>query len=156
MNDWAATRDIKAIENLIKELNDKLLDLAHANERARAANAILHDEHYKDNELANMKERMDEAIKARHNGFPLTAEERQKAYDWQIEHDTTVHDNPKMYHGASGGGYEWVFYPTGLGTTCDCICSACKRKAIAEAGIKWYDKCKEMGGVCEVIGWEAF
>lgn len=156
MTDWLTQHDLKSIEDIIQDLNNKLHALARANERARQANEILHDEHYKDNELANMKQRMEEAIKAKHNGFPLTAEERQKAYDWQQKHDTTVHNNPEMYHGASGGGFEWVFYPTGLGTTCDCICSACKRKAISEAGAGWYSKCQEMGGVCEVIGWEAF
>ena len=63
-----------------------------------------------------------------------------------------VHANPEGYHGASGGGFSYTFYPTGLGTTCN----QCKAKAIREAGKKWYDRCKELGGVCEVVGWEAF
>ena len=39
---------------------------------------------------------------------------------------------------------------------CDCFCNQCKATAIREAGEKWYDRCKELGGVYEVIGWEAF
>lgn len=155
-NNWLTQHDLKSIEDLISALDTKLHDLARANERARQANELLHDEHYKDQEMANMQARMHEAIAARHHGFPLTKDERTKAYKWQQEHDATVHNNPDGYHGASGGGYEWVFHPTGLGTTCDCICTSCKSTAIAAAGTKWYTKCQEMGGVCEVVGWEAF
>ena len=65
------------------------------------------------------------------------------------QHDTVVHNNPDQYHGASGGGFEFVFYPTGLGTAGDCICASCKRSCIRKFGTMWYEECIAMGGIFE-------
>lgn len=150
------SRDVKAIETKIEDLKLTLLSLENNNNRLQKRFNEIYDEKWKDNELMEMKLKMERAIRERSYGFPLTEEERNRSYDWQRKHDSEVHSNPEGYHGASGGGFSYTFYPTGLGTTCDCFCNQCKAKAIREAGAKWYDRCKELGGVCEVVGWEAF
>ena len=150
------SRDINAIEAKIEDLRKTLLSLENDNNRLQKRFNEIYDEKWKDNELLEMKQKMERAIRERSYGFPLTEEERNFSYDWQRKHDSEVHSNPEGYHGASGGGFSYTFYPTGLGTTCNCFCNQCKAKAIREAGAKWYDRCKELGGVCEVVGWEAF
>lgn len=157
MTDWVTQSAEKEVRDLIDQLHLKLTTIIHTNARARAHNQELIDEHYKDKQMAQMKADMEKAQNESRNGFPLTEKERHKAFEWQRQHDTNVHNNPKGYHGVSGGGFEWVFYPTGLGTTCDCICSSCKNKAIKEYGANYWEHLKEMGGVCAVIDWsEAF
>ena len=59
-------------------------------------------------------------------------------HNWLTNHDKATHDNPEHYHGAAGGGYEYVFYPTNIGTFGECICTACKYKAISEHGKDWH------------------
>lgn len=155
--DFFHTQDIKTIEGKIEDLKITLLQLEDINNRLRKRFNEIYDEKWRDNELQEMKQNMEKAIKERNYGFPLTEEECDKTYKWQRQHDTEVHFNPEGYHGASGGGFTYSFYPTGLGTTCNCFCNSCKQRAIKEAGEKWYDRCKELGGVFEVIGWnEAF
>ena len=150
------SRDVKTIENKIEDLRQTLLSLENNNNRLQKRFNEIYEEKWKDNELMEMKLKMERAIRERNYGFPLTEEERNRSYDWQRKHDAEVHSNPEGYHGAAGGGFSYTFYPSGLGTTCDCFCNQCKAKAIREAGEKWYNRCKELGGVCEVVGWEAF
>ena len=157
MADWLSTHEEQEINDLIDKLKSKMIGIVHTNARARAHNQELLDEHYKDVKMAEMKAAMEQAQHELHNGFGLTDAHINKASAWQRKHDTEVHNNPKGYHGASGGGFEWVFYPTGLGTTCDCICSSCKNKAIKEHGSEYWQHLKDVGGVCAVIDWtEAF
>ena len=140
------SRDVKTIETKIEDLKQMLLSLENNNNRLQKRFNEIYEEKWKDNELMEMKQKMERAIRERSYGFPLTEEERNRSYDWQRKHDSEVHANPEGYHGASGGGFSYTFYPTGLGTTCDCFCNQCKARAIREAGAKWYDRCKELGG----------
>ena len=151
--DWRQYCENKDFEKIDKNIQ-RLQQLLH--EMRREVTAIqkmydaLNDEKWKDTELALMKFEKTLAIKERNLGFPLTEEERNRATEWQKTHDTEVHNNPAQYHGVSGGGFIWVFYPTGLGTACDCICEACQRKAIKEAGKDWHKHCQELCGIFEV------
>ena len=156
INDYFHKKEIESIDEAINKLKKALISLEDRNMRLQKSLETIKNEKWRDNELQDMKQKMEQAILESNYGFPLTKRERDMAYDWQRKHDTEVHFNPKGYHGASGGGFSYTFYPTGLGTTCNCFCNQCKAKAIREAGEKWYDRCKELGGVYEVVGWEAF
>lgn len=156
IKDYFHKKEIESIDGAIDKLKKALISLEDRNMRLQKSLEAIKSEKWRDNELQDMKQKMEKAIQESSYGFPLTKLARDNAYNWQRKHDAEVHFNPEGYHGASGGGFSYTFYPTGLGTTCDCFCNQCKAKAIREAGEKWYDRCKELGGVYEVIGWEAF
>lgn len=112
----------------------------------------LEDEHYKDKRLQEMKEQLESARADARRGFPISAKEEQAISAWKTEHDTNEHGNPNQYHGASGGGYSYEFYPTGIGTFSRCICSSCSNRAFreAEGDIKKYENLlKQYKGVFE-------
>lgn len=112
----------------------------------------LEDEHYKDKHLQELKEKLETARADIRRGFSISAKESEAIAAWKEEHDTNEHGNPNQYHGASGGGYSYEFYPTGIGTFSRCICSSCSNRAFreAEGDIKKYENLlKQYKGVFE-------
>lgn len=114
------------------------------------------DEKYASEEMQKMKNQLEEARADLHRGFSITEGENDLIYNWKREHETTRHMNPKGYHGVSGGGYVYKFYPTAIGTSGVCQCTSCYRKAIVEAckegvyNVDIFNKCmKEWGGEIE-------
>lgn len=111
----------------------------------------LEDKHYQ----GKLKELIEELNKVRadaRRGFPISAKEDEAIAAWKAEHDTNEHNNPNQYHGASGGGYNYEFYPTGIGTFFRCVCSSCSNRAFreAEGDIKKYENLlKQYKGVFE-------
>ena len=77
-------------------------------------------------------------------GFPISARDDEAIAAWKREHEATAH--PGRGHGAIGGGYEYSFFPTTVGVIGDCYCCACRNQAIADAGVKWDERLKELGG----------
>lgn len=147
MTDFVAQIHEKEIDKLINELHWQLNSLVRMNADARQRNQELLDEHFKDETLAKLKAERDKAVKDSYRGFPITESELKAIHAWQKKHDTEVHNNPNQYHGASGGGYSFVFYPTGIGTAGECICSSCKHRALKEYGMDYYTHLREMGGI---------
>ena len=147
-------RDIKLLDERIDSLKQFILSLVHNNDRLQKQFNELFDEKWADKTLQDMKQKLEEAKNNMYRGFPITKEEQKEINNWQLTHDATVHNNYDHYHGCSGGGYEYSFYPTGLGTISSCICSSCKQKAIEEKGKNWFDYCKkELHGVFEFGDW---
>ena len=93
----------------------------------------LEDEHYKDKRLQEMKKQLEITRADARRGFSISAKESEAIAAWKEEHDTNEHGNPNQYHGASGGGYSYEFYPTGIGTFSRCVCSSCSNRAFREA-----------------------
>ena len=135
------------VNKKLDEIRDQFSRANKINEQLREENHNLRGEHFKDKELAEMSEILTRMRADYFRGFPISEEEEKKIHDFQKDHDTNFHSNPTQYHGVSGGGYEFNFYPTGLGTVSYCICSNCKSRAIKEAGADWWNKMKE---------WESF
>lgn len=146
MTDFVTQIQEKEINKLIDELHWQLNELVRINTDARQRNQKLLDEHFKDETIAQLKAERDTAVQDSHRGFPITESELKTVNAWQKKHDTEVHNNPTQYHGASGGGYSFVFYPTGIGTFGECICSSCMAKAVTN-GKDWYKHLKALGGV---------
>lgn len=130
----------KTIEDYL--LNIKELSKSKDNQiqKLKAENAQLKDKNYKDNELDSMKKQVESARADReamrrdmYRGFPITEEEKEAIYNWSKEHDKKEHKNPRGYHGAVGGSFDYVFTPTSIGTVGVCVCGICERRAYAAA-----------------------
>lgn len=84
----------------------------------------LTSEHYKDEELAKMKAELETARADLRRGFEISEREDKDIENWIENHENTVHGG-NHHHGVSGGGYKFVFYPTGLGTSGVVRCCIC-------------------------------
>jgi hypothetical protein len=123
-------KDINEALNIIKE---NLTRARKTEKELREQLKEAKDAAYASKEMSEMKAELERMRTELHLGFPMTAAENKAVALWQAKHDAEVHNNPNQYHGCSGGGYEFVFYPTAIGTAASCICSRCKYKAIKEA-----------------------
>lgn len=130
----------KTIEDYL--LNIKELSKSKDNQiqKLKAENAQLKDKNYKDNELDSMKKQVESAKidmeimkKDMYRGFPITAKEKEAIHNWSKNHDKKEHKNSRGYHGAIGGGFDYVFTPTSIGTVGVCVCGACQKRAYTEA-----------------------
>ena len=142
-------RDINLVENKIEDLKQVLLSMVHNNDRLQRKFNELYDEKWADTTLQNMKKELEQVKQNMYRGFPISEADNKKINNWILKHDEDVHHNPKHYHGVSGGGYEYSFHPTGLGTIGYCICGICKSRAIQEKGIRYLDYLKEHNGYIE-------
>lgn len=142
-------RDIKLVEGKIEDLKQYLLSMVHKNDRLQRQFNELWDEKWKDNKLQEMKQELEQTKQNMHRGFSIDEADNKKINQWILKHDEDIHHNPNHYHGLSDGGYEYSFYPTGLGTIGYCVCNICKSRAIQEKGIKYWDYLKEHNGYIE-------
>ena len=149
MENFILAYNEEEVNKKLDEIRDQFVRANKINEQLREENHNLRDEHYKDKELAKMSKILERMRADYFRGFPIYEEEEKKINEFQKEHDTNFHSNPTQYHGSAGGGYEYSFYPTGLGTISYCICGDCKRRAIKEAGTDWWSKMKEWGSFVE-------
>lgn len=78
-------------------------------------NKKLKDEQYKDNELLDMKAKLEEAKQDVYRGFPISKEEMESIKKWMKQHTIEKH-NGNEYAGAIGGNYSYNFIPTSIGT----------------------------------------
>ncbi len=118
------------IKDALEEITHAYESYENTIEHLREENKKLRDEHYKDAELAAMKSELDSFKEAYYRGFPLTAQEKVQIEEWKKAHDTMEHNNPKGYHGVSGGGFAYIFYPTAIGTPIKCRCNICHKIAL--------------------------
>lgn len=139
-------RDIKLVEDKIEDLKQVLLMMSHNNDRLQRKFNELWDETWKDNKLQEMKQELERTKQNMYRGFPITEAEEKKINNWILKHDEEVHNNPNHYHGVSGGGYEYSFYPTGLGTIGYCICDSCKSRGLKEKGENYWEYLNEHNG----------
>lgn len=114
------------------------------------------DEAYASEEMQRMKEELERTKKAYYRGFPISEQEQEQIRAWQKKHDVVAHNNPKHYHGTSGGGYSYIFYPTAIGTSGVIRCDTCAARARKEALIDgeyqvkvFREKMKELNGEFE-------
>lgn len=130
----------KTIEDYLMDIKELSKSKDNEIQRLKTENAQLKAENYKDNELIAMKKQVEiaqtdrEAMrKDMYRGFPITEEEKEAIHKWSKEHDEKEHKNPRGYHGAIGGGFDYHFTPTSIGTVGVCVCGTCERRAYAAA-----------------------
>lgn len=82
----------------------------------------LKSETYKDEELSRLKKELKETREELRNGFGITSEEDEAIRAWINEHER----NHPGGHGVSGGKYQYIFVPTGIGVfgKVKCTCGA--------------------------------
>lgn len=92
-------------------------------------NKKLYDEHYKDEEIQNMKGQIEAIRKDMSRGFAISEDEHKRIEEWKEEHDIKKHglnslDKKLKAGGAIGGRYSYHFVPTSIGTigTVKCKC----------------------------------
>ena len=143
----------KAIDEYLNTIKRNLLSKEDTIACLREELKKAKDEAYASEEMTRMKEELDRARKSLYRGFPIDEDEDKHIRDWQHRHETLCHKNPKGYHGATGGGYTYKFYPTSIGVIGTCYCDICHHKATI-AAIKdgkydskaYQDKLAELNG----------
>lgn len=95
-------------QNIVNDLLKRLRQLELSVENLKKENAELKSEHYKDEQLSNMKDKLNKMEKEYYRGFPISKEE-----EIQINKFKDKYRN--KYHGAIGGAFTYKFTPTSIG-----------------------------------------
>ena len=107
----------------IKEINNGNL---YTIDCLRKENEKLKDSHFKDNELSEMKQSLENMQKDYWRGFPISEEEERLIENWKKMHDEQDHgytpDMRMKAEGCCGGRYKYVFVPTSLGVSGKIVC----------------------------------
>lgn len=116
--------DTSSFNELLEAIENKYnLECVHSKYLREELNKVK-DEKYKDNELQKMKQELKTMREEYYRGFPISKVEEEKIHEFMKKHDE-IHGN---YHGCSGGGFTYIFYPTALGTSGVIRCDRCKEK----------------------------
>ena len=143
-------RDINNIKEKIDSLKNSLLFIADVNNRLQKQVDELLNENWKDTKLQEIQQELNKVRADYNRGFHISEADDKKINQWILKHDEEIHHNYNHYHGASGGGFSYVFTPTGLGTIGTCFCDICRGRAIKEQPTGWRDYCKrEFDGFIE-------
>ena len=94
-------------QNIVNDLLKRLRQLELSVENLRKENAELKSEHYKDEQLSNMKDKLNKMEKDYYRGFPISKEEEEQINKFQ--------DKYRKYYGAIGGAFTYKFTPTSIG-----------------------------------------
>ena len=94
-------------QNIINDLLKRLRQLELSVESLKKENAELKSEHYKDEQLSNMKDKLNRMEKDYYRGFPISKEEEEQINKFQ--------DKYRKYYGAIGGAFTYKFTPTSIG-----------------------------------------
>lgn len=119
--------DLKGLFHCIEA---NLMSKKNLADKLRAELEAMKEETYRDEEVARLNAQIAKLREEAYYGFTVTKAESDRVQEWRQKHDTEVHKNPKGYHGVSGGGYTYKFYPTAIGTFWNCTCDTCHRKAL--------------------------
>ena len=94
-------------QNIVNDLLKRLRQLELSVESLKKENAELKSEHYKDEQLSNMKDKLNRMEKDYYRGFPISKEEEEQINKFQ--------DKYRQYYGAIGGAFTYKFTPTSIG-----------------------------------------
>ena len=94
-------------QNIVNDLLKRLRQLELSVESLKKENAELKSEHYKDEQLSNMKDKLNRMEKDYYRGFPISKEEEEQINKFQ--------DKYRKYYGAIGGAFTYKFTPTFIG-----------------------------------------
>lgn len=116
--------DTSSFNELLEAIENKYnLECIHSKYLMEELNKVK-DEKYKDNELQKMKQELKTMREEYYRGFPISKAEKERINEFMIKHNET-HGS---YHGCSGGGFTYIFYPTAIGTSGVVRCDRCKEE----------------------------
>ena len=119
INELFYKRENHRAEEAITEITDIIHGLMKQNDALKQENEQLKSEHYKDEEIARLKEQIKLQQEAMTYGFPITKERYEKIMELCKKHEWEK-------HGRKGNGYfNYCFAETEIGTfgwakCCDC------------------------------------
>ena len=119
----------KEIEKYCHKIVDLMIELKDDNDKLRNTIIEMKDKTYKDNELKELSEKVHTLENDYYRGFPLSEEKASDIQQWKEHHENSEHNKSNHYHGVSGGGYIYSFYPTAISTLGICSCSTCDEAA---------------------------
>ena len=119
INELFYKRENHRAEEAITEITDIIHGLMKQNDALKQENEQLKSEHYKDEEIARLKEKIQLQQESMTYGFPITKERYEKIMELCKKHEWEK-------HGRKGNGYfNYCFAETEIGTfgwakCCDC------------------------------------
>lgn len=115
------------IRETFENLFNKILYYTDRIQTLEEENKKLKDEHYKDKifeeKMAEFEKRFKTVSDMLNRGFPMTEWQHKRIVDWTTKHFKEKHPNER--HNL---GVDYHFYPTEIGTFCDCTCKVCGEK----------------------------
>ena len=123
------------IEDLTDKINQQYKDLQEQNEKLKAENAQLKNEHYKDMELIKLKKEINDLKETCYRGFPITKDEAGTSAEWHENHMLKHHEDEIIetkIRKQSTFRPIYTFVPTHIGTFGSVYCEECKAKADKE------------------------
>lgn len=93
----------------------------------------LRDEYDKDADIAALKSEIADLQEALHRSFRISKAEKASIEDWMEEHEIEKHSGVH-FRGCSGGGYQYIFAPTAIGTYATVRCSCGEEFHFKELG----------------------
>ena len=131
MNDDGQFITVYDLEDCLQSIRARHEDNIATIRRLEEENRKLKSEHWKDEEVTNMRKQLNEVLTSCCRGFSITQQELEQINEWKKRHEEEVHnlvtqDDKLVAHGAIGGRYSYVFIPISLGTIgiIKCSCGA--------------------------------
>lgn len=94
-------------QNIVNDLIERLRQLELSVKNLKKENAKLKSEYYKDEQLSNMKDKLNRMEKEYYRGFPITENEKKQI-------DNFINKYIGNF-GAIGGAFTYKFTPTSIG-----------------------------------------
>lgn len=116
--------DMLPFDEHLKMLKEKYDRECKCSEYLREELNKVKDESFKDSELKKMKQELETMRKEYYRGFPISKSEEERIDEFMKKHNE-IHGS---YHGCSGGGFTYIFYPTAIGTSGVIRCDRCKEE----------------------------
>lgn len=121
--------EVCELEDCLKAIRVRNKDNEKRIEALEKENKMLREEHYKDNVIQELQQKLRKMQDNYYRGFPITEIQMNNINNWKKEHDEKVHgyntDKKRLNaEGVSGGRYSYHFVPTAIGTSgvvrCNC------------------------------------
>ena len=123
--------EIYELEDLLNAIRDINEENKKEIKKAHEKNKELLDEHYRDEKIQYLNEKLRKMEADYYRGFPISEEECEAIKNWTKKHDEEEHGydtlNKKIKAGGViGGRYSYHFTPTSIGTSgiVRCSCGA--------------------------------
>lgn len=129
--------EIPPLDECFLAIKERIASTERVNEYLKKENQVLKDEHYENEEIKKLSQKLEEARADLRRGFGITEDEQKAIQRWKDKHDIEDHglntlDKKLRSGGAIGGRYTYEFIPTSIGTIGVIKCSCGKEFTFRE------------------------